>query len=77
MSKILDQFEFGQTVKTTKYPWDLWFDGRIHVLEEGVDFDRDPQGMRVTVLIRGRKRGLEVRTAVRDHQVIVQVVGTR
>jgi hypothetical protein len=77
MSKIITDFEFGQGTKTSKYPWDKWFDGQIWVLEEGVDFDRDPQGFRVTVLIRGRKRGLEIRTAIRDGDVIVQNMGPR
>jgi hypothetical protein len=77
MSKVIDEFKFEAGARASKYDWTKWFDGQIHVLDSEDFGDRDPAGFRVTALIRARKRGLELRTAVRDGEVVLQVVGKR
>lgn len=38
MAKVLKKFEFKAAASRAKYPWDTWFDGRIHGLTQAEDF---------------------------------------
>ena len=55
-----------------KYPWELWFDGRIHLLEKGCDFTAPRKRFQQQVLIAARRRGATVTTRCRGDQLYIQ-----
>jgi len=52
-----------------KYPWDLWQDGEIHWITQGVDFKPPPLAMITALHRHARRTGLRVLTKVRGNQV--------
>jgi len=44
------------------YPWDEWFDGQVHVLQQGVDFTPEPYVMQRAIGVQARRRGLPIAT---------------
>jgi hypothetical protein len=63
---------------STKYPWDEWLDGRMWILEPGVDFDGNVHNMRNAAYFVAKYRNLRVRVATpADGTVHVQCLGRR
>lgn len=56
-----------------KYPWDKWTDGKQHTIEQGKDFDLDPQVMRASVLRRAWAMGKTAETSVDGKKVTFKV----
>lgn len=77
MAEILDEFPSfqGGGAGTSKYPWDLWLDGRVWKLTRGVDFYNEPKNFRCQVKNNARVRGKRTTTSVRGDDVIIQAVG--
>lgn len=59
-----------------KYPWELWFDGRVHMLERGKDFHTEPDNFRIQVHASAARRDLDVHTSVRGDKIYIQAVVT-
>ncbi len=75
MSTVLS--DFPAPARSTTHQWASWFDGRIHQLERGVDFDNEPKRFRAVAKTAAWNRGLMLRTAVRGDTVTLQVTGPR
>lgn len=50
--------------KASKYPWDLWLDGRIWQMEGGVDFFVKAASFRALIYETARKRNIAVQTQI-------------
>ena len=61
MAEILENYEFVGP-GSGKYPWDLWFDGQVWKLVEGIDYVCSGASFRSTAGGAARYRGLTVRT---------------
>lgn len=64
MARKLESFVFRNHRSMRKYPWSRWFDGSIWQIEYGADFTRDLEAFRKYIMVRARKRGLNVQTDV-------------
>jgi hypothetical protein len=48
-----------------KYPWAEWFDGRTHILEQGVDYDAEsPKAFRSTIYSAASRLKVTVETRI-------------
>jgi len=78
MSTILKSYDWSFVSRTNKrarsqnYPWNDWFDGRIHRLEPGVDFDGPAAGLERVIRTSANRRGIKVRIRIDEGAVIVQ-----
>lgn len=70
--KIVDSMPGRQ-----RYPWDEWFDGKVRLLEKGVDFDCSLAGMRSAALSAAKKYGIEIVARVRPEGVYIQSKGSK
>ena len=50
--------------KASKYPWDLWLDGRIWQMEWGADFLVKPASFRALIYETAKKRDVAVETQI-------------
>ena len=64
----------GSLAWNGKYDWDLIFDGCVHELVEGVDFDCKPSSVRASAYRTSQFRGIKVRTTARDGIVFIQAI---
>jgi len=77
MSKILEEFDwtytsrFNSKARTRFYPWDAWFDGQIHELSQGEDFDGPPASMERVVRTTANRRKARVRVRVTENDTVV------
>ena len=59
MPDVLDELpEWARTGRREKYPYDRWFDGKVWLLHEGVDFEQDRRGMANRIRHAAKKRGV-------------------
>jgi hypothetical protein len=78
MSTILRSYDWSVVSRNNKrarsrsYPWDEWFDGRIHQLEPKVDFDGPPTSLERVIRTSANRRGIKVRIRIDDGNVVVQ-----
>jgi len=56
------------------YPWGEWFDGKVRLLEPGVDFTCEPVGMRSAAYSAAKKAGIKVVARVRPEGVYVHAL---
>ena len=70
MSEVLNEFPGHR--RNSMYLWDEWFDGKIRKLFKGIDFHGHQKSMRCQVYIAARRRGLNVRSAFIDGDLIIQ-----
>lgn len=52
----------------TKYPWDLWFNGKTHLLIAGEDFKWDIRLFRGYIYDVATMKGLRVKTALTESE---------
>lgn len=71
MAKRLKSFEFGR-VDQVRYPWDDWLDGSPWELHQGEDFAIPVHNMRATCVGAATRRGMKVRTSLRDKVLVIQ-----
>ena len=68
MPDVLDDLpEWARTGRREKYPYDRWFDGKVWLLHEGVDFEQDRRGMANRIRHAAKKRGVRVTVSHRDN----------
>jgi ribosomal protein RSM22 (predicted rRNA methylase) len=78
MSTILRSYDWSVVSRNNKrarsrsYPWDEWFDGRIHQLEPKVDFDGPATSLERVIRTSANRRGVRVRIRIDDGNVVVQ-----
>lgn len=72
MAKIVDSIPGRQY-----YPWQEWFDGQARLLEPGVDFTCEPEGMRSAAYGAAKQQGLKVIALIRPEGVYVRSLGAR
>jgi hypothetical protein len=73
MSRVLDQFPPippRQRPRTGRYDWDLYLDGRVHALTPA-EF-REPYTFRNAAHQMAGQRGIRIRTAMVDGEMIIQ-----
>lgn len=74
MARILEDHDF----KRGTYPsWSRWFDGQIHELTVGVDFNGDPKKAQSSVYQAAKAAGVKVKTDRTDTTLVIKVVGRR
>jgi hypothetical protein len=56
MPHTIDQFPRRKRGRPPKYDWESYFDGQIHVLYSGQDFDISPKSFRALVHRTARSR---------------------
>ena len=73
MAEVVSDFNFCNK-RSIRYPWDLWGDGQVWKVYQGVDFHCSLQAMRRAVWIAANKRGLGSRTSMNkeDNSVTLQ-----
>jgi hypothetical protein len=54
------------------YPWAYWLDGRVWLLERGVDFKVSPHAFRVACRCAAATRGLRLDAATRGDNVAIR-----
>jgi len=59
------------TVRKTKYPWDIWLDGKLHTAIHGKDFSSPLSTFQITLSNTARRKGLFIRTAVQSDRISV------
>jgi hypothetical protein len=78
MSTVLKQFDWTFVSRNTasprsrSYPWTEWFDGRIHELHPGEDFDCPPVSLERVIRTSANRRGMKVRVRIDGENVVVQ-----
>jgi len=79
MSTVLKSFDWtfvsrnSATPRSRSYPWNDWFDGRIHQLEPGTDFDCPPVSLERVIRTSANRRGIKVRVRITEEgNVVVQ-----
>lgn len=45
------------------YPWGKWFDGKTHVLRQGIHFPTSLESMRCTIYVQAKRWGVRVRVS--------------
>lgn len=56
-----------------KYPWDKWFNGRLHTLVQGVDFEIPIETFRISVANTARRKSVLVLTTRKgDNELVIQ-----
>lgn len=60
--------------KKSKYDWNVILDGKIHVLEQGTDYDAKSQSFGMQVRQAAKRKGVKVKVAVRKSEVVVQAI---
>lgn len=67
------RFDIEQSRRSAIFPWDSWFDGGVHRLLPGIDFQhKELADMAQLVRQAGRRRGLLVRTTIKDGSLVLQ-----
>jgi hypothetical protein len=56
------------------YPWGEWFDGKVRLLEPGVDFTCEPVGMRSAAYSAAKKAGIKIVARVRPEGVYIHAL---
>jgi len=74
MAKTLTEFPQTRRGRVEAYPWADWFNGEIHLLEKGIDFDVDPKNFRASAYIAAKRHGLKIRAALLEDAIAVQVL---
>lgn len=75
--KILTPDEMPAGTKA-EYPWDQWFDGRIRLLEQGIDFTVSAKSMQLQAHQRSRIDGVRIGTRITDDgDLVLWVKGLR
>jgi hypothetical protein len=73
VSEVLEEFTFrGPGRGDTRYPWDLWLDGRIHKLNRGEDFTITNAGFRGCVHKACSARGGSAKTQWDGDSLVIQ-----
>lgn len=72
MAKIVDEIPGRQY-----YPWAEWFDGQARLLEPGIDFTCEAEGMRSAAYGAAKQQGLKVIARIRPEGVYVKSLGKR
>lgn len=79
MSTVLKSFDWtfvsrnSATPRSRSYPWNEWFDGRIHQLEPDIDFDGPPVSLERVIRTSANRRGIKVRVRITEEgNVVVQ-----
>lgn len=72
MAEAIEVFDFGNRSGVSKYPWDLWLDGRIWKLTPNKDFHGDVSAMRAYAYRIAGRRGIKVRTSTKDGFMYLQ-----
>jgi len=72
MAETLSEFTWPTRGAIAKYPWELWFDGRIWRLTRGTDFENRPVVFRTQALYAAKQRKVVISTAVVGSAVILQ-----
>ena len=79
MSTVLKSFDWtfvsrnSASPRSRSYPWTEWFDGRIHQLEPGTDFDCPPVSLERVIRTSANRRGIKVRVRITEEgNVVVQ-----
>lgn len=42
----------------SKYPWNVWLDGEVHIIKKGVDFDIVVENMKSTIYGAANRKGM-------------------
>lgn len=74
MARVVEELPAGGQVRPELHPWRDWFDGRVWLLEAGVDFSIDPESMRRQVGPAARRHGVTATTRVRPEGIYIQAV---
>ena len=72
MSRIIENFDFS-IGRRSKYDWDTFFDGNIHLLEQGEDFDCSTASFRTQAYNAARSRQGRLLTSIQDDKTIVMM----
>lgn len=60
-----------------KYPWELWSDGRIHILKRGTHFDSTPRLFVHAAYNHGERHGFRVTTCIQGSDVLLRFLPKR
>ena len=58
--------------RTEQYPWADWFDGQARLLENGIDFDALPEGMRSCAYAAARRHGVKISLRTIGNDLAIQ-----
>lgn len=72
MSEVVDEFPFRGRNRGAQFPWETWFDGRVHRCDRGVDFMSTPKTFYNTAYVRAMRTGVVVRMSIVDDSVFIQ-----
>lgn len=59
------------------YPWGEWFDGKVRLLEPGVDFTCEPVGMRSAAYSAAKKANIKIVARVRPEGVYIHALDAK
>ena len=78
MSTVLKSYDWSFVSRNNKkarsrtYPWDLWFDGRIHELHPKEDFDGPATSLERVIRTSANRRDIKVRIRIDSGNVVMQ-----
>src|SRR5262252_5392948 len=78
MATILRSYDWSRVsqnnkrARTRSYPWDDWFDGRIHELHPKEDFDGPATSLERVIRTSANRRGIKVRIRIDSGNVVMQ-----
>lgn len=74
MARMVEQMPGHGNRGRNKYPWDEWLNGKVWLLEQGVDFYISITSMQSSVTNAARSRGIKVMMRKREEGLYIQAV---
>lgn len=73
MAEILNDYNFKDVGRGSRYPYDEWFDGQIWKLTHLVDFDCQPASLRQAFYSAAKRKGMKIKVSLlSNNDVVVQ-----
>lgn len=73
MAEVLDDYQWERK-RNSKYPWEIWLDGRVWKLTKGVDFDCSVNSMRLAAFSKAKRDGTTLNIVMDGECVVLQAV---
>ena len=71
--KILDEMpSVKRSCREERYPWGMWFDGKVRLLEGDKDFDCPPKSMKANIYAAARRHGVEIQVRSLGDDLAIQ-----
>ncbi|MBC40913.1 MAG: hypothetical protein CML19_01585 [Pusillimonas sp.] len=72
MKVLNDMPRMNRTGREERYPWSLWLDGKIRLLEAGKDFSVEPRSMRANAYAAARRHGVDITVRTVGDDIAIQ-----